>query len=340
MIEEIKSMASVILETIKKSNKVLLHCHPYPDPDSIGSVLAMTAILKNMGKDVTPIIGDSDFPNNLVALPHHDWIQPKKYQEVDLSEFDLFIILDSSSPGQISQLTEVTFPDSMVTIVIDHHTTNLRYGKINLVEPTYSSTSQILYELFLLWQVEVDVDTAICLFMGIFADTGGFKYQNTTAETLHVASELAKINSSFPAVIFEMENNRSAQEIEYTGLALSSLEKYFSNNVVIATVPFKELKKRGIAKEDTQVGIGDIIRSVVGWNIGVNLVETEPNVVTVSLRTRDSDKYDVSRVAKSVGKNGGGHKAAAGTTIYEPFDVAKKMLLDAIAKAYPELGGI
>lgn len=341
MTDELKNMAPTILETIKKSSKILLHCHPYPDPDSIGSVLAMTAALKKMGKDVTSIIGDSDFPQNLINLPHHDWIQSKNYTQINPKEFDLFIILDSSSPSQVSQLIEIIFPQSMNTVVIDNHATNLKYGRINLVEPTYSSTSQILYDLFVLWKIKIDTDIAICLFMGLFADTGGFKYPNTTPETLRVASELTKVYPNYHKLVFDLENSRKPIEIEMLGLAFSSIEKHFSNNVVFSLIPYEEITKRGISKKQAMEGLaGNFLRSVLGWNLVASLVEAELNVVTVSLRTRDENKFDVSKIAKAVGKNGGGHKGAAGTTIYESFNVAKKMLLDTIVKAYPGLGNM
>lgn len=147
MTDQIKNMAPKILEAIQKPSKILLHCHPYPDPDSVGSVLAMANVLKKLGKDVTTIIGDTKYPNGLLSLPNHDWIQPKNYTQIDPNEYDLFIVLDSSSPTQITQMAEISFPESMNTVVIDHHPTNGKFGKINLVEPTYSSTSQILYEL-------------------------------------------------------------------------------------------------------------------------------------------------------------------------------------------------
>ncbi len=330
-------MTNKILKAIKGAKSVLLHCHPYADPDSIGSVLAMTMFLKKIGIKVTPIMGDSEYPNNLKSLPQHDLIVPKNFTQIDLGDFDLFIILDSSTPNQITQLTEVVLPETLKTIVIDHHVTNLKFGNINHVDSDCSSTCEVLFNLFIEWKIEIDKDMAICLFMGIFADTGGFKYQSTTANTLLAASELARINNGFPAVIFEMENNKNAQEIEFTGLALSSLKKYFSGKVVMAAVPFASIKKAGISKDNTQVGIANTIRSVVGWDIGINLVETEPNVVTINLRTRDSDKYDVSLIAKAVGK-GGGHKAAAGTTINEPFEEAIQLLLETISLTFPELG--
>ena len=330
-------MTNEILKAIKGAKSVLLHCHPYADPDSIGSVLAMTMFLKKIGIKVTPIMGDSEYPNNLKSLPQYDLIVPKNFTQIDLSDYDLFIILDSSTPNQITQLAEVVLPETIKTIVIDHHVTNLKFGNINHVDSNCSSTCEVLFNLFKEWKVEIDKDMAICLFIGIYADTGGFKYQLTTADTLLAASELARINNNFPAVIFEMENNKNAQEIEFTGLALSSLKKYFSGKVVMAAIPFESIKKAGISKDNTQVGIANTIRSVVGWDIGINLVETEPNVVTVSLRTRDSDKYDVSLIAKAVGK-GGGHKAAAGTTINEPFEEAIQVLLETISITFPELG--
>lgn len=341
MTDQIKSIAPKILEAIQKSSKILLHCHPYPDPDSIGSVLAMAGVLKKLGKDVIPIIGDSEYPQSLTGLPHHDWIQPKNYTQIDPKEFDLFIILDSSSPSQVSQLTEVTFPENMNTIMIDHHTTNSKYGKINLVEPTYCSTSQILYELFNLWGVKIDPDIAVCLFMGIFADTGGFKYLNSTPEVLQIASKLVEINPEYHKIVFDLENSKKPIEVEMTGLALSSIEKFFSGNVVLSLIPYGEIKKRNLSKSDAMEGlVASLLKSVVGWNLVASLVEAEPRIVTVSIRTRDENKYDVSKIAKLVGVKGGGHKGAAGTTINEPIDAAKKTLLEAFAKTFPELGNI
>ena len=61
-------------------------------------------------------------------------------------------------------------------------------------------------------------------------------------------------------------------------------------------------------------------------------------MVTVSIRTRDENKYDVSKIAKSVGINGGGHRGAAGTTINAPLETAKKTLLNAFVNVFPELG--
>jgi nanoRNase/pAp phosphatase (c-di-AMP/oligoRNAs hydrolase) len=81
MTDQIKQMAPKILEAIEKSDNILLHCHPYPDPDSIGSVLAMANILKKLGKNVVPIVGDTKYPDSLLSLPNHELIQSKNYTQ-------------------------------------------------------------------------------------------------------------------------------------------------------------------------------------------------------------------------------------------------------------------
>jgi bifunctional oligoribonuclease and PAP phosphatase NrnA len=327
-----------ILEKIKESRQILLHFHPSPDPDSIGSVLAMAQVLKKLGKDFTIISGDSEIPKYVGILPNSKLIKSLNYTQIKPEDYDLFIILDSSSTNQITKLKEITFPDTMTTIVIDHHQTNLKFGTYNVVDSSSPAASQILFDLLADWAVKIDPEMALCLYFGIYADTGGFKYPNTTYKTLEIASKLAKINPDFPKVIFEMENSRVPENLYYAGLAYSSLENYFGGKVVISAIPYKELTKRGIKKEHTEkMEISNNLKSVIGWEIGISFIEIEPENINVSFRTRQPDLYDLSKIASSVGK-GGGHKAAAGTSIYAPFDETKKQLLEAIAKVYPSLG--
>ena len=335
---EFTNIAGNILDSIKQSKKILLHCHPFPDPDSIGSVLSMEAVLTKMGKEVTCIIGDSQYPEYLTSLPNHDRIQLKNYSEIDPKEFNLFIILDSSSLTQISQKKEVIFPDTLKTIVIDHHKTNSQFGNINFVDSGSSSTSEILFKLFDAWGIEIDRNIAICLLLGIFADTGGFRYPNATPETLHIVSELSAIYPDYHKFVFDLENNKKPIELEMLGLALSNIHEYYSSQVVFSVISNEDLRSRNISKEDSMEGlIGNTLRSVSGWTLVESLVEAEPDIVTVSLRTRDEKRYDVSKIAKSIGENGGGHTGAAGTTIHKPLGEAITSLLGVISEFYPEL---
>jgi bifunctional oligoribonuclease and PAP phosphatase NrnA len=333
-----KSVHDSIHEQIKQANKILLHCHPYPDPDSIESVLALARVLDQMGKEVTAIGGDTAYPEYLNNLPGHKLIQQIEYSKVNKEDYDLFIILDSSSPSQITQNEEVKFPASMKTIVIDHHSTNEGFGNINLINASKSSTCEILYELFRDWGVKIDSNIALYLLLGIYADTGAFKYPNTKPETLKVFSELVSIHPDYHKYVFRLDNNRQPIELEMTKLALESIEQHYGGRVTFSAVPYEEIKTRELSKSDALEGlIGDMLRSVVGWTVVASLVEVEPNEVVISLRTRDEEKYDVSSIAKAVGENGGGHPGAAGTTIRASLIDAKKLLLGKIIDIYPDL---
>ncbi len=298
----------------------------------------MMHALRSLGKPVTVIIGDSEPPTTLSHLPGFDQIKLNNFFEINIPDYDLFIIQDSGSPDQISKLRPIKFPDSLETVVIDHHSTNTQFAQINLIDTAYPAVCQILYDLFKIWGVNISEAIAACLYIGIYTDTGGFKYPPTTSDTLLIGADLAKINPNFPADIFLLENSFAPQHISYLGLALTSIEHYFSGHVAISAVPFSELKRLGIKKTHTEkTDISNILKSVVGWDIGIGFTETEPGVVNLSLRTRDEKKYNVAKIAFATGY-GGGHPAAAGGTLNLPYDQAKKFLLDTIARVYPELG--
>ena len=338
MSDQIKTLAPLIWSEIHKANNILLHCHPSPDGDSVGGVLGMKHVLSGLGKNVTIIMGDSDAPDTLAHLPGFSEIEQKNWFQIDLSKYDLFISQDSSALSQISKAGEVKFPPSMRVVVIDHHSTNTKYGHVNFVDSSSPAVCQMVYELCQEWSVNISPEAAACLYVGIYTDTGGFKYSATTSDSLKAAAHLAEINPDFHKAIFELENNYEPEQIRFIGLCLSSIEVYFSGKVAISAVSKNQLAAVGIEKKHTEkIEISNFLKSVKGWEVGIRFTETEPNLVTLSMRTRDPEKYDVGKIAVATGF-GGGHKVAAGATIPKSFSEAKKFLLETIQKVYPDLG--
>jgi len=339
MTETLKSTASKILELIKASNSILLHCHIFPDCDSIGSALAMKFALEQLGKNATVIRGDSAIPEVFAKLPGAGEIVPKNLFEVDLSQFDLFLILDSGSLDRISQVklaAEIVFPATMKTVNIDHHVSNLKYAReINVVEPKYPSTTIMLFDLFKEWGIQLTHDIALNLFMGSYTDTGGFRFATTTPETFAAASELVRLAPDFSDFLFTMDNSRSQQELKFQGAALASIETFLGGYLAIASVSAEQLQKIGVTELSINSGlVANIIKSAVGWDIGVSIVELSQGNIKVSFRTRDANKYDLSKISESIG--GGGHKAAAGAVFKKiSLPEAKQKIVSAV-KEYVE----
>jgi phosphoesterase RecJ-like protein len=157
-----KICARRIWKEIDRSKRILLHLHPSPDGDCTGSALAFYHVLIGLGKDVVLIQGDSEFPKNLSHLPGADKILAKNITQIDLSQFDLFLILDAASIKQVTKVTELKFPKKLQTIVIDHHQSNEKFGKVNMVIPSSPATAQIIYELFVVRKIKIAPKVAAC----------------------------------------------------------------------------------------------------------------------------------------------------------------------------------
>jgi phosphoesterase RecJ-like protein len=227
-------------------------------------------------------------------------------------------------------IPDEAFPASLKTVVIDHHASNTKYARdYNLVDQTYPATCQILFDLFTEWGIDITPDIAADLFIGMFTDTGGFRYPMTTSETYAIATVLTKKYPAFPKLISDMENTRTKESIIFQGIAYSHIEEFCGGKVAIASVSNEDVVKHAFKNEDmSSHSISSLLKSVIGYDVGICLIEIEPHVVKASMRTRDENKYNLSAIATSLG--GGGHKAAAGVLFTCSLDEAKKRIADAI----------
>ena len=333
MTNQIKKLAPKIWRAIQAAEKILLHFHPFPDPDSVGSALAMYHALRGRGKKITVLKGDSPLPEYLSFLPGYDAITPKNYLEINPAAFDLFLILDTSTTDRVSNLGEVKFPPGLKTVLIDHHRSAAPFADLNLIAPEYPATAQILYELFRHWKIKLTPDIAACLFLGIYTDTGGFKYPGVTTETFLAAAKLVKLAANFPDLIFQLENNNSPGQLGFEGLAFSSIEVIGGGQVALVALSADQLKRASLQTKDAQgVSIPNHLKSVKGWMIGALLLEDGKGMTHLHLRTRDSIKFDVSKLAVALG--GGGHAAAAGATLKISLPEAKALFLAKLKKIY------
>lgn len=326
----LKEAAPLIWAEIEKAKSILLHCHINPDSDSIGSAMATRQILINLGKKVVVIKGDSDLPKWSKFFPGGDQIELKNFFEIDLTQFNLFISQDSSDLERISKVGEIIFPPNLRVVNIDHHTSNTNFGHLNLVATDRPATSQILFELYKEWGVEITKPVAQCLMIGINSDTGGFIHRGTNSETFKIAGELAVIAPDFSNLINEVYGVASLTRIKFIGQMMSQVELLFDGRVAIAVMSYDDFIKLNLTnkQEIKQTGLSNMLRNIEGVVMSFLLVEDEPGVTGISARSRDGDKYDMAKLLSHFG--GGGHKAAAGAHINKPANIAKADLLAAL----------
>ena len=75
-------------------------------------------------------------------------------------------------------------------IQIDHHKVNTMFADYNFVNPMAPACGEVLIVVLETLGVEITKEIGQCLLTGIITDTGGFKYENVTAETFEFAAGL------------------------------------------------------------------------------------------------------------------------------------------------------
>jgi phosphoesterase RecJ-like protein len=335
MNEQLKTEALKMRAKIEQAERVLLSCHPSPDEDSVGSVLSVATWLRGKGKSVTIIGGDSKVQSWVRLLPGGETILNQTWLDTDLSQFDLYLALDIGSPSQITKLGEVVFPDSLSVGVIDHHARGEDFGNFRLVDGRYAATAELLYELFNFWNVEIAHDMAINLFVGVYGDTGGFQYSLTSERTFTLAADLARRAPDFTVFLNAVRNNNDPEWVAFNALGVTLAEVFSGGKIRLSLVSAQAWQEQGIKPENIQNNqIANTLRSISGCEIAGSLIEIG-GVIRVSLRSRDGEVYDVGRIASVLG--GGGHKAAAATTINKTLVEARDDLLRTIKDLYPAL---
>lgn len=323
-----------ILEEIRKANKILVNCHRGPDPDSIGSALALGEVLQNMGKEVEIICPSEELYENIDYLKGFEKIKKGiNFNSFDFSKYDLLMTLDSSSLDMVTGLKDFKFENDIKVIVIDHHETNTNYGEINLVDKKNTSTGETLFLVFEDWGVILNKDIADSLMTGIVGDTGAFRFPGSNTRTFRVAGELMKLGADKDKAINNLYRSDSFEMIKFYSEVLERFEMDKERKFVWSAVPYsiyEKYSKPVMAKESSASLFSQIVKDT---DFGFIAVEQEKDKLAISFRSRTG--FDTSIIASRLG--GGGHIFASGARIEGlPFDKAVEKLLNTVREIVDE----
>ncbi len=315
-----------ILEEINKAKKILVNLHRGPDPDYYACAFALYYFLCSIGKEVDVVLTKtSELSSQLSLMEESGIVKMVNYSKFDFSRYDLFISPDSGSWQQIVDNPDAKIPEIPI-VVIDHHESNEKFGKINLVDKEAVSCAQIIYLLFKDWEFHVDRKTAELLLSGIIADSGGFAFSNDS-KIMRVAADLMELGADKVKIVNKIFRTQKFEVLKYWGEYFERLQFDREHKFIWTALPFEIENKYKIAKSGFSTMFGSIVD---GTNFGIVMNEEEEKVLKISFRSR-SENFDVSELAKQFG--GGGHKMAAGGILTGlPFDKAVEKVLETARK--------
>jgi len=313
---------SDIVKHLMQNDNIGIISHVTPDGDALGSSAALGLALERLGKRVVVLRND--------RLPSKYSFLPGSHLAVDCEKApfktDILVALDC---GDLERLgSGVRHYEAAGTVInIDHHLSNTMFGNLNLVDTSAAATAEIVYRIIKLMGIEVDLDIATCLFTAIAADTGCFRYDNTTIITHGIAGELISTGVKSSEICRRIYNLRTLEQTKMLGRAIDSIKLYHGGKTAVMRITKQMMQETNCGQEDLE-GVIEFARDIEGVEIAALLRETDDGEIKVGLR---SNEYaDTSEIAASF--NGGGHRKAAGYTVGGPMDTAMETLLDRIEK--------
>ncbi|MGD9495107.1 MAG: bifunctional oligoribonuclease/PAP phosphatase NrnA [Armatimonadota bacterium] len=309
-----------VAQVIRDARSVFLVAHENPDADAVGSLLALRSMLRRLGKAVHAATPDppSDrfgFLADFDALTSAPPSRPP----------DLAIALDCDGASRLGELQEA-FLGAPLTVDIDHHQGVAPFGDIRWIVPNAAATAVLVAELGRELGLQPTPQEASALYAGLIADTGGFRFSNTTPQALRLGAELIAAGADPAELARRVFSARPLAAALLQARALASLEMA-AEGILLATLTCEDFAQTHAAPGATD-GLIDSFRDVEGVRVAALLKESEPGTWQVSLR---GNAVDVASVAARFG--GGGHREAAGFTIEGGADEVRVALLQALTPA-------
>ena len=313
---------SALLTLFDRYHNFALSTHINPDGDAIGSELGLYLFLTKLGKSVK-IFNTDIVPPNYRFLPFWDSIEGA--HAVGTYRPEVLIVLDASTLERIGKGLSKTLHPMHSLVNIDHHATAEAFGDINLIVPTASSTSEIVYKLIKHHQLPICEASALCLYTGLMFDTGCFRHSNTTAETHRIAAELIEIAGFTPDEVYRnVYEQVPVAKIHLLSEVLGTLQITDDGKIASVYATRAMFRKTGTTA-DAMEGVVNQIQAIAGVEVALCASEMTDRSTKVSLRSQRD--VDVSQLAAEF--QGGGHARAAGCRIAMPYLLAIAALVQA-----------
>ncbi|NLW15217.1 MAG: DHH family phosphoesterase [Erysipelothrix sp.] len=308
----VRFMAHSLSEQVAKASNVIIVGHKMMDFDCMGSALGLYTIVSATNRKTSIVLDTNDIEQKLSETIEGNMERMKS--EVNfISPSDaisktkdntLIIMVDHHNVEQ-TQVPELLEKSKHIAIIDHHRRTGEFTFKPDLVyiEPSASSASELVVELFPYQKSKVNVSTfmATVMYTGILIDTNRFR-NRTGSRTFEAMAELRKFGADLTRVENFLRDGYEDFELKNKVLNQSEL---FSDGYVIATY------KDGFLRRAIMSQVADEILKV--RNVEGSFVVSHINEDTIAISARSSGDLNVQRVMEKLG--GGGHFTGAATQI-------------------------
>jgi phosphoesterase RecJ-like protein len=317
---------------LSAKRKVVIVMHQKPDADAMGSGLAMYHFLRQFGHEVVLIS-----PTNWARwLNWMEGVNEVLDYELERSEADgildqaeWLICLDHNHFSRAKSMAPKLAAIKCTKILIDHHQepdeVSFDYGISNTGK---SSTCEMVYDFIVESGHRDKINKFIseCLYAGVVADTGSFRFSSTHASVHHMVAYLKEMGLDHPKVHEALYDNFLENRLRFLGHVLSNrMEVFYELNTALIYVSKMELLKYEIKTGDTE-GLVNYPLSIKGIKL-VGCVIDRDEERKWSFRSKGG--FDCNTFARKYFQ-GGGHFNASGGRDLDPLQATIQKFKKAI----------
>lgn len=330
-----KVNARVSAENLKKlvsqASNVFVMTHKNADTDAFASMLTVTNMLKADGKSNVYAIVDYEKLDKTVQKIFQIQVEQERFLVNEMmtskdalskvSESTLLITVDTQSKNLINSLELLNKVSSMGTVaIIDHHRAadDSFRGKFEYIEPSASSTTELLIELLEFYTPRKEKMTpflATVLYSGLIVDTNNFS-QRTGSRTFEAAAKLKEYGADIGTVrkwlrkdqdrlflINEVVNN--AEFLINGKVAVAHLEDITEDPVLPAQIADDLLQIDGVEASFAIIAVGEKQIAVSARSMGLLNVQIimeqlggGGHFTAAAARFKDKTVKEVSKLLK------------------------------------------
>jgi len=298
--------------------ETIITCHKNADFDALASMLAAKKLYPQSAL-IFPGIQEKSLRNFFLQSTSY-FFDFKEVKEICLEQVKRLVVVDTRQKDRLPHVQEIfTRPDVQLE-AYDHHPDSPNDLKVHkLTYKPWGATTSILVHLLKSKSIAITPDEATILGLGIYEDTGSFKFNSTTEHDFLAAAWLREQGMDVDFIADVLKHEMSADQIYVLNQLIRNSTQYPIN---------------GISVTIAEVSLEDYVQDTAF--IVAKMMEIEsPVVLFILAQMRDrihviarskTNKVNVGEICNLLG--GGGHTYAASAVIKdEPLPQVKEKLL-------------
>lgn len=303
-----------ILPHIKEPKNIVIIPHLKPDADGMGASLALYHYLGQLGHACT-VISPTNWAAWLNWMPACDKVidyelNKEKADQV-LDKADFIFCVDFNNMKRTKSMMPKLASLKKTRILMDHHqqhdTMTFDYG---ISDPDKSSTCEMVYDFILECGDSRLINAPIidCIYAGVVADTGSFKFSSTSASVHRLVADLKERGLEHMHVHHELFDNFLENRLRFVAhVLMNRMEVMYEYNTVLLKVSKADLLKYQIKTGDTE-GLVNYPQSIQGMKLVAIVIDRDEER---KWSFRSKGDFDCNSFARKY-FNGGGHFNASG----------------------------